>query len=186
MQASTVPAAAGTASTNPETISNVSLEQVRPSSDFIQARGNGFSVSYPSNWATAHGQNSLTIAPKAGVGQNAIAYGVAISQMQDPNASSLDQATPDLIQNLQQSNPGMRQNGSITGVQVSGTQARQVDLSSTSPIQQNGSPLPERDRLVLVPTPSGNYLYMIFISPERDFGALEPTFEKMLESLRVQ
>jgi Zn-dependent protease with chaperone function len=170
----------------PETISNVSLEHIRPSAQFTDARGNGFSISYPSNWATASGQNSMTIAPKAGVGQNAIAYGVVVSAVQNTSASSLDQATQDLIQNLQQSNPGMRQNGSITGASVNGMQARQVDLSSSSPIQQNGSAVPERDRLVLVPASNGNYLYLIFISPERDFGALEPTFDKMLESLRIQ
>jgi len=175
---------AGTAT--PETISNVSLEQIRPSSEFTQARGNGFSISYPSNWSTASGQNSLTIAPKAGAGQNAIAYGVVISTVQDTNAGSLDQAAQDLIQNLQQSNPGMRQNGSTSETSVNGMQARQVDLSSGSPIQQNGLAIPERDRLVLVPASSGNYLYLIFISPERDFGALEPTFEKMRESLRIQ
>src|SRR5204863_3923772 len=108
--------------------------------DYSSAQGNGFSVSYPSNWTTVPGQNSLTIAPKVGIGQNAIAYGVVISPMQDPNANSLDQAAQDLIQNLQQSNPGMRQNGSIVSVTVNGTQARQVDLSSGSPILQNGSP----------------------------------------------
>jgi hypothetical protein len=171
---------------SPETIANVTLEQVKPSGSFTQASGNGFSISYPSNWATASGQNSLTIAPKAGVGQNAIAYGVVISGVQDPNANSLDQAAQDLIQNLQQSNTGMRQNGSIRTASVNGTQGREVDLSSASPIQQNGSPLPERDRLVLVPASNGNFLYLIFIAPERDFGALEPTFEKMLETLRMQ
>lgn len=170
----------------PESISNVTFEQIRPSSDFTQARGHGFSISYPSNWATASGQTSLTIAPKAGVGQNAIAYGVVSSTVQDPNANSLDQAAQDLIQNLQQSNPGMRQNGSLRSTSVNGLQGRELDLSSTSPIQQNGSPLPERDRLVLLPMANGNYLYLIFIAPERDFGALEPTFEKMLESLRLQ
>jgi beta-barrel assembly-enhancing protease len=176
----------GSGAGTPETISNVSLEQIRPSNDFTQTRGPGFSISYPSNWAAASGQNSLTIAPKAGVGQNAIAYGVVVSNVQDTNANSLDQAAQDLIQNLQQSNAGMRQNGSITTSSISGMQARQVDLSSASPIQQNGSPLPERDRLVLLPASNGNYLYLIFISPERDFGALEPTFEKMLQSLRLQ
>jgi hypothetical protein len=176
------PAAAG----SPETIANVTLEQIKPSGNFTQASGNGFSISYPSNWATASGQNSLTIAPKAGVGQNAIAYGVVISGVQDPNANSLDQAAQDLIQNLQQSNPGMRQNGSIRSASVNGTQGREVDLGSASPIQQNGSPLPERDRLVVVPVSNGNFLYLIFIAPERDFGALEPTFEKMLGSLRIQ
>jgi len=171
---------------SPATVSDVSLEQVRPSSDFVQAHGNGFSISYPSNWATASGQNSLTIAPKAGVGQNAIAYGVVVSSMQDTNASSLDQAAQDLIQNLQQSNPGMRPTGSVHSTSVNGMQGRELDLTSGSPIQQNGSPLPERDRLVVLPTSNGNYLYLIFITPERDFAALEPTFERMLESLRLQ
>jgi len=182
VSAASNPAAAG----SPEAIANVTLEQVKPSSDFTQASGNGFSISYPSNWATASGQNSLTIAPKAGVGQNAIAYGVVISGIQDPNANSLDQAAQDLIQNLQQSNPGMRQNGSIRSTSANGIQGREVDLASASPIQQNGSPLPERDRLVLVPVSNGNFLYLIFIAPERDFGALEPTFEKMQQSLRIQ
>jgi len=182
VSAASNPAAAG----SPEAIANVTLEQVKPSSDFTQASGNGFSISYPSNWATASGQNSLTIAPKAGVGQNAIAYGVVISGIQDPNANSLDQAAQDLIQNLQQSNPGMRQNGSIRGTSANGIQGREVDLASASPIQQNGSPLPERDRLVLVPVSNGNFLYLIFIAPERDFAALEPTFEKMQQSLRIQ
>ena len=169
-----------------ETVSNVTLEQVRPSSDFTQFKGNAFTISHPSNWTETAGQNSLTIAPKAGVGQNSIAYGVVVSTVQDTNANSLDQAAQDLIQNLQQSNPGMRQNGSITSASVNGTPGRQVDLSSASPIQVNGSSIPERDRLVLVPSSSGNYLYMIFIAPERDFGVLEPTFEKMQGSLRIQ
>ena len=195
MQSGSVPASlkdtvsAGTAPGSPgspEAMANVTLDQVRPSSDFTQARGNGFSISYPSNWATASAQNSLTIAPKAGVGQNAIAYGVVINTVQDSSANSLDQAAQDLIQNLQQSNPGMRQNGSIQSASVNGMQGREVDLSSGSPIQQNGSPIPERDRLVLVPASQGNYLYLIFIAPERDFGALEPAFEKMLHSLQLQ
>ncbi len=186
--AAATPTAGTTQGTAPsaETISNVSLEQIRPSNDFTQTRGNGFSISYPLNWTPSQGRNSMTIAPKAGVGQNAVAYGVVISTLQDTNANSLDQAAQDLIQNLQQSNPGMRQNGSIGSASVNGVQGRQVDLSGTSPIQQNGAPLPERDRLVLVPASNGNYVYLIFISPERDFGALEPAFEKMLGGLRLQ
>jgi hypothetical protein len=61
-----------------------------------------------------------------------------------------------------------------------------VDLASNSPIQQNGSPLPERDRLVVIPTGDSTYVYLIFIAPERDFEALWPTYEKILGSLRVQ
>src|SRR5258708_5161118 len=87
--------ASGTTQTT-ETISNVTLEQVRPTSDFTQIKGNAFIISHPSNWTETAGQNSLTIAPKAGVGQNSIAYGVVVSTVQDTNANSLDQATQDL------------------------------------------------------------------------------------------
>jgi hypothetical protein len=80
----------------------------------------------------------------------------------------------------------MRQNGDIREIEVNGTSARTVDLASNSPIQQNGSPLPERDRLVVIPRGDGTYVYLIFIGPERDFEALRPTYEKTLDSVRLQ
>jgi len=167
-------------------VAQVTFEQVKPSSEFTQTRQNGFEISYPANWTSAAGQNSLTIAPKAGVGQNAIAYGVVVSTAQDAKAGSLDQVAQDLIQNLQQSNPGMRQNGSVRSVQVNGTSAREVDLASNSPVQQNGTPLPEHDRVVVMPGANGAYMYLIFITPERDFNELQSTYQKILDSLRLQ
>jgi len=177
----TVSASAGGA-----TVMNVSLDQVQPSAEFSQTQQNGFSISYPSNWSVAQGQNSVTIAPRAGVGQNAIAYGIVVSQAQDQNASSLDQATQDFIQNLVRRNPGMRQSGNVRNFDVNGIGSREIDLISNSPIQQNGTALPERDRLVVVPGPGGDYVSLIFIAPDRDFSSLEPAFRKMLDSLRLQ
>jgi Zn-dependent protease with chaperone function len=164
---------------------DVPFDQIKPSSAFKEVHQNGFSVSYPSNWSTAAGQNSITIAPKAGVNQNAISYGIIVSTAQDANAGSLDEVIKDLIQNLQQSNPGMRQGSAVGGIEVNGVQARSVDLSSDSPLQQGGKPLPERDWLVVTPGPGGAYLYFIFIAPERDFGTLTPTYQRTLDSLRV-
>ena len=94
------------------TVSDVSLEQVKPSNQFTEVHQNGFSISYPANWSTFSSRNSITIAPKAGVSQNAIAYGVIVSAAQDSGAGSLDQVAQDLIQNLEHSNPGLRQSGS--------------------------------------------------------------------------
>jgi beta-barrel assembly-enhancing protease len=168
-------------------IVNVSYDEVRPSDDFTPTRQNGFSISYPSNWSLAAGQNSLTIAPRAGVGQNAIAYGVVISQGQDQNASSLDQVAQDVAANLQRGNPGIRPSGEIRRLDVNGVSGRVLDLESNSPIQQqNGTPLPERDRLVVVPGSYGEYFSLIFIAPGKDFAALNPTFERMLNSLQVR
>jgi predicted Zn-dependent protease len=189
MQSGAVPEsmrASVAASASSATLSDVSFEQVKPSDEFTETRQNGFEISYPANWTSVTGQNSLTIAPKAGAGQNAIAYGVVVSTVQDTKAGSLDQVAQDLIQNLQQSNQGMRQNGDVRTIEVNGASARQVDLASNSPIQQNGSPLPERDRLVVMPRGDGTYVYLIFIAPERDFETLSPTYKRILDSVRVQ
>jgi Zn-dependent protease with chaperone function len=187
MQSGSVPESAKetvAAEANAANVSDVKFEQVKPSDTFTETRQGGLEISYPANWTSIAGQNSLTIAPKAGVGLNAIAYGVLVSTAQDSKSGSLDQFTQNLIQNLQQSNPGMRQSGDIRSTQINDVSGREVDLTSSSPIQQNGSALPERDRLIVRPAGEG-YLYLIFIAPERDFEALSPTFRKILESVRV-
>src|SRR5258708_24045481 len=167
-------------------VTDIPFDQVKPDNSFTEVHQSRFSVSYPSNWSAASGQNSVTIAPKAGVSQNAIAYGVIVSTAQDPNAGSLDQVAKDLILNLQQSNPGMRQSGDVHPSEVNGILGRSVDLASNSPLQQDGKPLPEHDWLVVTPGPSGSYLYLICIAPEKDFGTLKPTYQRMLDSLRVE
>lgn len=167
-------------------VADVSFEQVKPSNEFTETHQNGISISYPANWTSAAGQNSITIAPKAGVAQNAVAYGVIVSAAQDAKAGSLDQVARDLVQSLQQSNPGLRQSGDIRSIDVNGAQAREVDLAGASPIQQNGSPLPEHDWLVLREGSQGSYVYLIFIAPERDFAALQPTFQRILNSVRLE
>ncbi|HZQ18697.1 MAG TPA: M48 family metallopeptidase [Terriglobales bacterium] len=167
-------------------IANVTFDQVRPSDQFSDLHQMGVSISYPSNWSTATGQDSITIAPKAGVSQNAIAYGVIVSAVQDANAGSLDQAAQDLIQNLERSNPGLRQSGDIRGETAGGREGRSVDLTGSSPLQQGANPLPERDWLVVTQGSDRSYLYLIFIAPEKDFAALRPTYHRMLDSLRME
>ena len=61
-----------------------------------------------------------------------------------------------------------------------------MDLAGYSPLEENGKPLPEHDRVVVRPGPGGAYLYVIFIAPERDFGALQPSYQRMLDSLQVE
>jgi len=166
-------------------ITNVSYKQVKPSGNFTQLQHNAFSISYPSNWQTAGDQNStVTIAPQAGVLQGAIAYGVIVGG--DQGASSLDQAMRDLIQNLQQSNPGMQVSGNPANIQVNGAQGRSVNLNSTSPLKQNGRALAERDWLVALARPQGALLYAVFIAPQNQFSRLSRTYQKMLNSLRLK
>src|SRR5256714_407477 len=113
----------GNTSTPPPSgnVTNVSFKQVKPSSRFTQLQQNSFTISYPDNWKAGNGMGGILIAPQAGASQDAIAYGVLIGAGQDQNAQSLDQATQDLIQNFQQSNPGMRVSGSVRSIRVGNT-----------------------------------------------------------------
>jgi hypothetical protein len=168
------------------TLANVSYQQVAPSGEFKNFQGNDFSILYPANWQAAAGQNSATIAPPAGVGQNAIAYGVIVASAQNVDASSINDATNGLIQNLQQTNPGLRVYESPRKIQVAGTEGLSTMLAGNSPIRQGDQTVPERDWLVTLPRPQGGMMHIVFIAPEKQFGELQPAYQKMLESLQVR
>ena len=178
---------AGSAGAGGGGMSNVSLEQVKPSGNFKQLDHSAFTIAYPDNWQSFSDQKSggVMIAPQAGVSEQAgIAYGVVIDGAQANG--SLDQATQQLVQNLQQQNPGMKPSGNAKSIQVSGQQARSQEFRGNSPIQQNGQAIPERDWLVTMQRPQGGLVYMVFIAPENTFGKLQPSYQKMLESMKLK
>jgi len=167
-------------------LANVTFEQVRPSSSFTSLQQNAFTISYPSNWRTLQGQQgSITIAPPAGVADGAIAYGTVIGTPQGQRTSSIDEATADLVQGLQQSNPGLRQSGTAQRISVGGSSGISVNLSGLSPVQQNGQRLPEKDWLITAQRQDGGLLYLLFIAPEDQFGRMRPTYQRMLESFAL-
>ena len=168
---------------------NASLPNVAPSGNFKDFTANGLQMKYPDNWqvmSDPQGQG-VTIAPQAGVSQDGgVAYGVVIGGVTPQGQASLDQATQELLQSMQQ-NQGVRPIGSPENIKVNGVPGKSVDLSGNSPINdQNGQPAKERDWLVTVQRGDGSLLYLVFVSPERDFSKLRPTYESMLKSLRVQ
>jgi len=167
-------------------VSNVTFEQVKPSGNLKQLDHSAFSLAYPDNWQAFGDQNSsVTIAPPAGVSQSGIAYGVVIDLMQNTN-TSLDQATQEVIQTIQQGNAGTKISGSVKRMQVNGREARSVELTGTSPVMQNGKPLAERDWLVTVARPQGGALSVVFVAPDNTFPKLKPTYQKMLRSLQLK
>jgi hypothetical protein len=148
-----------------------------------------FQISYPQNWQVFGDKTStVNIAPPSGVSDNAIAYGVLISDFQpeDPNAT-LDQSTHELLSSLRQSNQDMKEIGHDEDIRVAGVTGKSVDLIATSPVQDaNGHPQRERDWLVTIPSRRGNLVYLVFIAPDADFNTLRPTFDQMLRSLHVR
>jgi Zn-dependent protease with chaperone function len=179
-------AAAGSGGGTGEGATDVAYKQIKPSANFTRHQGQGFSISYPDNWKVGGDQNTTLIAPPSAAAQNGISYGVIVGNNSNSNASSLDEATQQLAQGLQKDNPGMKISGQMKNVDVNGMQGRSLELSGNSPLQLNGQPLPERDWLVTVPRPQGGLSYLVFVSPERDFNQLHPTYQKMLDSLQIQ
>ena len=147
-----------------------------------------FQISYPDNWQTFGDQSSaVTIAPKSGVSQDAVAYGLMVNTYQpEDSGASLDQSTHELLASLRQANPDLREVGNDENIRVDGGSGKSVDLMGTSPLQENGRPARERDWLVTTRRHDGSLLYLIFIAPDKDFHSLRPTFEDMLKSLRVK
>jgi hypothetical protein len=167
----------------------VSGGDIRPSSTTRSFSHSDFQISYPENWQVFGDQNSsVTIAPPNGVSENAVAYGVIVNNYQPESSNlSLDQATQDLLNSLRQSNPDLRAVGHGENIRVGGVSGKSLDLIGTSPLKdQNGRTTQERDWIVAFQRRDGSLLYLVFISPDKDFGSIRPTFEQMLKSLQLK
>lgn len=168
-------------------LEQVARQQIVPNNNFRELRHSAFSIAYPENWQVFGDQNSaVTIAPPAGVSQNAIAYGVVISGIRAQPGQSLSNVGAQIYEGLRQSNPQIRAADSPRQATLNGAPAIVLNLIGPSPLgTADGRPAAERDMLVAVQRPDGLVIWMLFIAPERDFEALAPTFRKMLETLRV-
>lgn len=71
-------------------------------------------------------------------------------------------------------------------MQINGMDGRSQMLMGNSPIQKNGQPLREQDRLVTVAGPNNQLVYLIFVAPQKDFSRLKSTYDRMLQSLQLQ
>ena len=115
-----------------------------------------------------------------------ISYGVIVGTNLSSEAASLDEAVRNLSKGLLQQNPGMRVSGEANQSTVNGVEGRSMELAGDSPLKQNGKPLPEHDWLVALPRAQGGLLYLVFVSPERDFSQLHPTYQKMVDSIHLR
>ncbi len=158
------------------------------SSAFKTFQHGAFSIGYPDNWQIGgNASDGVSISPDGGSADGTIAYGVMVSGFQPKTrGNELDDALRELISDIQMSNPGMTLANSPQAFSLNGRQARRLDWLGTSAVQEQGKPLKERVRLVAFPGKSRVIFYLVFIAPDPDFQALWPTYERMLNSMRVR
>jgi hypothetical protein len=99
--------------------------------------------------------------------------------MTDPGTPP-DQQFAALLSDLSSDNPGL-QPSSATTIQVAGQTAQSAE--SVDPNANGGRG--EHDWIVGLPGQDG-LRYFVFVAPQPDFPAIRPTFDRMLQSVRVQ
>lgn len=154
---------------------------VKPSSNYKPLDTSAFTITYPDNWTPTGDNSSITIAPKGGAANGAIAYGVVISGAQLQQGTSLEDATNQLAAQMAQQN-GLKALGNGENFTLNGKPARSIVFQGNSPLQGEQ----ERDWLVTQQGANGTLMYLVFVSPEKDFKSLQPSFEKMLRSFRMK
>jgi beta-barrel assembly-enhancing protease len=157
-----------------------------PTGGFQRIDGRTFSVAYPSEWQAFGDRDaaSVTVAPRQGLVQTntgmAIGYGAVMGYFFPQGRTNLQNATRQVIQSLQASNPQMQVAGGARQVSVDGSQGLVTNMTSPSPY--GGA---ETNVLLTVARPEGVF-YMVFIAPQQQFQQLSGTFEQMVQSIQFR
>jgi hypothetical protein len=181
------PAESGRASERVSTVYDPPSSRVRT----FRQRSGFYEIDYPDNWQ-AHAATrgyGVVIAPAGGIqsadGKQNIVHGVVVNHY-DPfgenESGTLDEALDDLVGQVLRGSPHLRARaGSERQETIDGARGRSVELSGRSPL----TGADERVTVLTRELGDGHVLYALVIAPGGDYPELRPTFERMVDSLRI-
>jgi len=156
-----------------------------PSAKRATFSGNGLQFRYPDNWRQYGQGSAMTFAPDSGIVNGALAYGMMIAEFEPDyhgqGQISLDEATDQLISNLQRSNANMRVTRSHERTRVGGQPALITEATNQSPAGGR-----ETDWIVTTMRPDGTMYYVVGVAPQNEFGTYLRAFEDVVDSLRFR
>jgi hypothetical protein len=95
---------------------------------------------------------------------------------------TLEEATDDLVRQILRGSPHLREEGGSEQRQrVDGARGISVDLEGRSPVTGEN----ERVRVLTRELTDGHVLYALFVTPRDEASRIEPAFDRMVDSLRV-
>ncbi|HEX4945859.1 MAG TPA: M48 family metallopeptidase [Blastocatellia bacterium] len=175
---------------------NVRVDPPSSNLKVFRHQSNAYEIAYPDNWQAAAGNVGLsaTLYPNGGAGQQGIVYGVLIdsylSQNQQaidprtrrPRPMSLETSTKEILDNTIKNNNYLRitENPSRTG-KVGGRDAMYAAMVGRSPLTNRD----ERVVMYNLQLNNGDYMYILFVTPNDDFRNYQNLFRRMLQSLRI-
>lgn len=161
-----------------------------PSGNFVAYQANGYSLKYPDNWKKYPDTNGgASFAPDGGVvddgtGHAALAYGLIVSVTHasgEPNDSdALNNATQQMIQELQKSNPNMKIARQSERVRLNGKPGLATYLENDSPIGGR-----ETDWIITTLRPEG-LVSFVCVAPQPAYEKYDKTFNAILDSVRLE
>jgi hypothetical protein len=158
------------------------------SNHFAEYQGSAFRLKYPDNWGETDSDGGASFAPAGGIvqganGEGALAYGMIASVTAAPadsnDSNALANATQQLIQSLQKSNPNLRVTQQPAPVRLNGQPALSTYLSNDSPIGGQ-----ETDWLITVMQPEG-LLSFLCVAPQGAYSDYDKTFSAILDTVRL-
>jgi beta-barrel assembly-enhancing protease len=158
-----------------------------PSGQYQRATvGNFMRLQVPTNWGRVDGNSSVTFAPEGGHyrtrnGATGFTHGVQIGVIPNESHSHQD-ATDELVDGLQQSNPQIRrQSRGYVRETIGGRTALSVTLRNVSEVTGGA----ELVTVSTVPLRDGSLLYLIAVAPQDEANTYSGTFRRVKQTVEL-
>jgi hypothetical protein len=175
---------AGNGEAPPASVGRVGDPVPPPSRQYrTQQGGELFQLQVPTNWQAVSSNNSIKFVPQNGYGeyrgQVTLTHG-AEAGVARASSRDLNQATQTLINGFIQGNEGMRMAGQQQQGRLSNRVAIRTPLVGRSALGGN-----ERVDVYSTMLADGNLFYVLTVVPEREEGNYAPTFNRVVQSVRL-
>jgi hypothetical protein len=142
--------------------------------------GNLFRVSVPANWDELPTGNTVTFAPDGAYARGVFTHGVEFGTAR-ADGRNLRRATEEFIDALARNNPDLRQTSNFTRATLGGRSGLQATLINVS--EATGER--ETIHVVTAPLDDRNLFYVVAVAPEREAAGYRPTFQRVVNSVRL-
>jgi predicted Zn-dependent protease len=166
----------------PKPADNSSAAPATPSTRMTGFAAAGVELQHPDNWKPAVNGTHVMIAPPGGADANGnLGYGMLIDVFKPQSARNLDEATNQFVDSLRQGNPDVKIVRSRVQTRVDGRQAQLTELTNASPF--GGA---ETDTIVTVLRSANELQYFIQVAPTKSVPQYQPTFQSIMNSVRIK
>jgi hypothetical protein len=156
-----------------------------PSRGLTSYNGPDLQFRYPDNWHPYPQGSVMTFSPEGGFVNGSLAWGMMFSTFNaDKHGQariSLDDATNQLMSDLQRTNASMHITRSRQRVEIGGQDGYLCEASNTSPASGT-----ETDRFYTVVSPKGAVYYFVGVAPQDDFERYDLSFEDIIDTVRFK